>query len=179
MLCQSCQKKQATFHYRANDNGNITETHLCADCAKKSGLIEDSYKIFNPFGFEDSFFENSNSMLGEILGGMLGEPNKKTITESLVCPFCGMRLSEFLRNGKAGCSQCYSTFSSYLEPTLKKLHGNTKHTGKIPAGREIHKSKEQQISELENMLKSAVEAQEYEKAAEYRDKIRELGKEDA
>lgn len=173
MLCQNCKTKQASFHYTQNNNGHVTETHLCHDCAKKAGLIEDSNKIFNPFGFYDS-----ESMLGDILGGMFASPAKSVLTESSVCPFCGMRLSEFMRNGKAGCAKCYTTFKNSLSPTLQKLHGNTKHAGKTPVGRTIHKTKADRKAELESLLARAVEEQEYEKAAEYRDKIKELEEND-
>lgn len=177
MLCQSCGKKQATFHYTSNENGNITEMHLCSECAKKSGLVEDSYKIFNPLsGFSDSFFSDSEGMLGGLLGGMFANPSAKTVQESAVCPFCGMRLREFMNTGKAGCGKCYATFKESLEPTVKKLHGNTKHTGKFPIGREKHRTIQDKKAELEALMKKAIEEQAYEKAAEYRDKIKELEK---
>lgn len=178
MLCQSCGKKEATFHYTSNDNGNITETHLCHDCAQKNGYIDESFaglQNFNPFGF----FDSSEKMFGELLSGMFADEKPKSIRESAVCPFCGMRFNEFIHGGKAGCSKCYTTFKDALAPTLKKLHGNTQHTGKIPVGRSAHRTKEQQRTELETLLKKAIETQEYEKAAEYRDRLRELDKEDA
>ena len=143
MLCQSCKKKEATFHYTSNENGAITELHLCRDCAQKNGYLDESLK------------------------------------KSAVCPFCGMRFNEFIHNGKAGCAKCYATFKDAIAPTIKKLHGNTKHTGRFPAGRAIHKTKEDKRAELEALLKAAIEKQEYEKAAEYRDKIKELDKKDA
>ena len=175
MLCQSCGKKEATFHYTSNENGNITELHLCHDCAKKSGYIDESFKNFNPF----SFFNNSQDMFGELIGGMFDSEQPAAIREAAVCPFCGMRLNEFMHGGKAGCAKCYTTFKNAITPTIKKLHGNTKHTGKVPAGRAIHKTKEDKRAELEVLLKKAIENQEYEKAAEYRDQIRALGEKDA
>ena len=178
MLCQSCGKKQATFHYTSNDNGNVTEKHLCHECAKNSGLIDDSNKIFNSFGFSDSLFDHSEKMLGELIGGMFKGTPAKSIRESAVCPFCGMRLHEFMQGGKAGCAKCYATFKDAISPTLQKLHGNTKHTGRIPEGRAVHKTKQDKRYEYESLLKKAVEDQEYEKAAEYRDKIKELDSEE-
>lgn len=169
MLCQNCKEKQASFHYTQNNNGHVTETHLCHDCAKKAGLIDDSHKIFNPFGFYDT-----EDMLGELLGGMFETPAQNILKESSVCPFCGMRLSEFMRSGKAGCAKCYTTFKNSLSPTLQKLHGNTRHAGKIPTGRTAQKTKADKKAELEALLEKAVEEQEYEKAAEYRDKIKAL-----
>lgn len=175
MLCQACGKKEATFHYTSNENGKITEMHLCHDCAKKNGYYDESIGNFDPF----NLFGSSEKMFGELLGGMFGNEPTKSLRESSVCPFCGMRLNEFMHNGKAGCSKCYTTFKDALTPTIKKLHGNTKHTGKFPIGRAIHKTKQDKRAELEALLKKAIENQEYEKAAEYRDQIKELGEKGA
>ena len=37
MKCQNCGEKEINFHYSSNVNGCVTETHLCSDCAAKSG----------------------------------------------------------------------------------------------------------------------------------------------
>ena len=61
---------------------------------------------------------------------------------------------------------------------MKKLHGNTAHTGKFPKGRAEQHAKKVRKAELEELLKRAIETQEYEKAAGYRDAIRALEKEE-
>ncbi len=38
MLCQNCSKAQATTHIKRIINGEATEQHLCAACAKKLGF---------------------------------------------------------------------------------------------------------------------------------------------
>lgn len=169
MLCQNCKEKQASFHYTQNNNGHITEMHLCKDCAKKAGLIDDSQKIWSPFGFSDEA-----TMLDGLLGGIFSAPSKGMVLDTTVCPFCGTRIGEFAHSGKAGCAKCYTTFKSSIFTSIQKLHGNTKHSGKIPKGRHITKTKEEKRAELEALMNKAVASQEYEEAAKYRDKIREL-----
>lgn len=170
MLCQSCGKKEANFHYTSNENGKVTELHLCHDCAAEKGLLDDSFASFNPF----SVFENGEGLFDNLLSGMLAPSNTRKLKEAAVCPFCGMRLNEFLRGGKAGCAKCYVTFKDAVAPTVKKLHGNTTHTGKTPRGRAGLRSKKDKKAELEKLLQKAIETQEYEKAAEYRDALRAL-----
>ena len=158
MLCQSCGKKEATFHYTSNENGKVTELHLCHDCAAEKGLLDENFKNFNPFAFA----EKGETLFGELLGGMLGTPHTGSLKEAAVCPFCGMRLSEFTHGGKAGCAKCYTTFKDAITPTVKKLHGNTAHTGKFPKGRAEQHAKKVRKAELEELLKRAIETQEYE-----------------
>lgn len=42
MKCQHCNKNEATAYFKQNINGNVTEMHLCEDCAKELGLMNDS-----------------------------------------------------------------------------------------------------------------------------------------
>lgn len=37
MKCDRCGKNDATFYYKSNINGRVTETHLCQDCARQMG----------------------------------------------------------------------------------------------------------------------------------------------
>ena len=37
MKCENCGREEVHFHYTSNINGNITEKHLCAECAGKLG----------------------------------------------------------------------------------------------------------------------------------------------
>lgn len=100
------------------------------------------------------------------------------------CPRCGMTWEDFLRAGKLGCEACYDTFPDKLEPLIKKIQGGaTQHLGKMPKKKEeqeAKKIKENKVSNahlieiLEKRLQEAVEAEDYEKAALFRDKIKAL-----
>ena len=37
MMCQSCGQRTATTHIKTVINGQLTEAHLCSQCAKKQG----------------------------------------------------------------------------------------------------------------------------------------------
>lgn len=176
MLCQNCGKREATFHYKSNDNGHISERHLCSECAKKEGYsTENSFAAFNPFGMIDSLFSNSSdSMFEGILGNMLGSSPISTLKDTAICPKCGMRFSDFRNIGRLGCSECYSVFSNSLYPTIKQIHGNTRHSGKFPEGISEKAANENKLKTLKNQLEKAIEKQEYEQAAHIRDAIREL-----
>lgn len=178
MLCEMCMKKEANFHYKSNENGHVTEKHLCRDCARKEGYVADnSFAAFDSFGMLEDFFDSSaEGMLGGFFKNMMDTSSGKSIGQGLVCRNCGMRFSDFLHQGKLGCTRCYETFASQLEPTINRIHGNIRHNGKFPDGRHEKLEKENKLNKLRQKLNKAIENQEYEDAAKYRDEIRELEK---
>ena len=166
MLCEKCKKAEAVTHIRQNINGELTEMHLCENCAAEiTGSFESQYgKLFSDFGF------GLDSMLGSIFGqdflseNLLSKPEEK-------CKMCGSTLSAIRKSGNVGCSECYRTFRSELMPLIQRIHGKTVHSGKIPESAEGEISLKNRIAELEKELKKAVDEQNFEKAAEIRDEI--------
>ena len=92
------------------------------------------------------------------------------------CPNCGMTYRDFAHTGKIGCSVCYDTFRAQLAPLLKRIHGSSTHSGKIPRRSGGVLVVRHEIALLKEQLAEAVQGEAYEKAAEYRDKIRALEK---
>ena len=75
-----------------------------------------------------------------------------------------------------GCPHCYDAFRDELLPMIRRTHGNVRHK----AGDEPKKAKQPAPSEKEKLeaeLKEAVAAENFEKAAELRDRIRALKEE--
>lgn len=154
MLCQKCKKNEATVHYKKVVNGKLTEMYLCSECADGLGSFD--------FNF-DSFLPN-----------LFGHFIKPEIRPAVVCPKCKTPLSEISENGKMGCGECYVTYEEYLLPTLKRIHGSTKHTGKVPKRFSRGIKKDDELKSLKNQLDESIKSEEYENAAKIRDKIREI-----
>ncbi len=159
MLCQKCQKNTAHVNIVKNINGNITQLHLCNECAAGEKLHFPSFQTDELFS---AFFK-----------GMTARPE----TETLRCPGCGLTYQELKNSGKFGCSDCFHTFSGYLDSMFKSIHGNAVHTGKIPkkAATSLHQKRE--IEELKQKLRKAIESEQFEVAAQLRDQIRQMEKE--
>lgn len=174
MLCDNCKKNNANFHYKHNENGVVTEVHLCSECAKSNNkfnqLFHDKEKIFDNSAFLDNFMD-IGSYISILSEGSIGSGY---ISSSKVCPSCGMSEYELKKNGKIGCRECYNTFSNTIEAMLKKLHISTSYKGKIPDGIGESLSTARKIEKLRNDLGAAVSAQEYEEAAKIRDAIKQL-----
>ena len=118
MMCQSCGKKTATTHIKTIVNGKLAEYHLCADCAKQKGYSN----IFSNWGMD----------FGNLLGGFMG--SEVPSSHVARCPTCGASFEEITQSGKIGCADCYRTFRSQLMPVIQRIHGTTRHKGKVPGG---------------------------------------------
>ena len=160
MLCQSCEKRQASTHIKTILNGELREFDLCPECAAKLGYGS----FFNNFGFD------IDKLFGSFMDS--NEGRKKTKR----CNFCGSSFDEIAKTGKVGCAHCYEEFYDELLPSIRRIHGRTNHTGKLArsAGTEVKVKNE--IAKCKAELEQAIKTQEFEKAAELRDKIKELEK---
>ena len=66
MKCQHCGKNDATFYFKSNVNGHVTEQHLCADCARELGLD----RSFRTSLWDDDFFTRPFGLLQPLFGGL-------------------------------------------------------------------------------------------------------------
>ena len=96
------------------------------------------------------------------------------ITQPKACPVCRLTLEDFRQINQFGCSECYTTFRSEIEPLLRRLHGSSSHEGKIPARSYADLSVERQIKLLREKLQQMISVENYEEAARIRDQIRAL-----
>ena len=164
MKCQKCGANNANTHVKTIINGEFREYDLCSECAHKMGYTNVFADMENDFsGLLGSFFTN-------VLPAR---------TQATRCEFCGSTYSEIAKTGQVGCAHCYELFADQLYPSIRRIHGNTTHCGKNSGKQEAHEqkpaemTKEQKISELKKQLDKAVSEQNFERAAELRDEIKE------
>ena len=172
MQCDICGKKKATVHLTEIVDEQMSEMHLCEECARtKSSQMEQQ------FG------------LGDLLAGLsdVGKAATKSDDKNaLLCSACGLNYEDFRKFGRLGCSQCYVSFKEHLSGLLRKIHGSNRHLGKIPYA--IKSSApvavstaaallpSENLEDLKKQLHNAVTAEDFEKAAMLRDKIKGLGR---
>lgn len=174
MLCQICNKRPANVHVTKIINGEKNEIHICEQCAKKNeslGISSGIEEFQNPFSF-------SNLLAGLMDFAGVGS-NPYTAERQIKCTKCGLDYNDFKKTGRFGCSECYRVFGEKLEPMFKRIHGNTQHTGKVPkrTGGIIRVKRD--IEKLKYELRKSIETENYEKAAELRDKIKQLENNDS
>lgn len=172
MFCQDCNKNEATIHLTQIVNNEKVVLNLCKTCAEKRGF--------------HSPFEQIPFPLAEIVSGMVGpiKAKKKDKEDKidLKCPSCGLTFSKFGQIGRLGCAECYNTFRAELTTLLRRIHGSAEHRGHVAqtATEEYQTLREE--NRLRDELKKAIEDENFEMAAEIRDRIRslsvEVGKEE-
>ncbi len=165
MLCNDIKKRPACVNVTQIINNNKIEKNLCEECVKNIGEISISL---------DTQFQVNDFLKGMFSHGLFP---KHQMTDEITCDECGMAYSDFNHHGKVGCSNCYTVFAEQLEPLLKRIHGASSHTGKLPKRSGGRMQVKQQIHSMRQELEQYVIHEEYEQAAIIRDKIRVLEKE--
>jgi protein arginine kinase activator len=166
MLCQDCKKREAQVHLTQIVNNEKLSLSLCKECAAALGF--------------HSPLDNVPFPLAEILSG-LAEPDptvqKEAPQDDLACQSCGLSFTEFTRQGRFGCGDCYSAFRGRLEPIMRKIHGASLHRGRNPEYAKIDDAEALPIKEeerLETELNRAIADEDFERAAELRDKLKSV-----
>ncbi|WP_338553319.1 UvrB/UvrC motif-containing protein [Paenibacillus sp. KS-LC4] len=167
MICQECGKRPATLHFTKIVGGEKTEFHICEACARERG--EGIPGTANGFSI--------HSLLSGLLdfdpSGTSGSAGTKACPV-IRCDECGFTYAQFSKIGRFGCSACYKHFSDKLDPLLKRVHGSTVHTGKIPKRTGGQLQNKRELDQLRRELYDCIEQEEFESAAQIRDRIREL-----
>jgi len=159
-LCQRCGKNEATVHLTdiLKPGGEKRERHLCEECAAEEGIAAK-----HPVSLSDL-----------LTGFLMAQAGAQELAE-LTCEQCGMTFVEFRNRGLLGCPNDYTVFAKALDPLIQRAHeGGTQHVGKVPkrSGQAI--KRQQELLTLRRELTAAVEREDYERAAELRDRIRSL-----
>jgi len=164
MLCDKCKQRPATVHFTKIVNNEKYEQHLCEECSKEIPHFS--------FGIDPNF--SLNKFLANLLTHDPAFSGMGLAFKSERCENCGQTFGQFSQGGKLGCSNCYEVFQGKLNPLLRRIHSAERHKGKVPArtGGRLKLIKE--IESLKSELSNLVKNEEFEKAAEVRDRIKEL-----
>ena len=154
MKCEHCGKNEVTFVYRSNINGKVEEKHLCSECAERLGYtqrVQASGRSLmqNFFGrnslFGDSWFGDMFAPMSGWMGRMLEDPFDDFFAEMPALNAAPARQQEAKKEDNLVGQEEQSRFS-YLR----------------------------QLNALKMEMKKAVHQENFERAAELRDQIRQL-----
>jgi len=141
MKCENCGNHEANYHYTSNINGNITERHLCSECAGK-------------LGYETNLFADADNMFENMLSRFFGRSRRMF---DVFRPFSGMSFA----------------MPTMLMPRVEiRLENENGQEESAVADPEL--KKEREINALRTQMKEAAENEDFEKAAEIRDRIKNM-----
>ena len=161
MSCEQCHEREAVIHLTQIVNEQVTTLHLCERCAAEKGVESPGSQPKTPLG---TFLAAMGQELPEHAPAPRAADN---------CPRCGGSLQDFRESGRLGCPECYRSFEVPLRDLLRRLHGSTHHMGERYADRQpAAPVGPPQAAELREQLRLAVETENFELAAELRDRLR-------
>ncbi len=156
--CDHCDEP-AVVHEVTLKNGIKTEIHLCQEHAQEAGVSMPTHQPIN-------------QLLTQFV---ISHSSKARAKSKKACPGCGMTFGRFRQSGALGCADCYETFEEQLTPLIERAqNGATHHRGKTPHRAGSSVDRQLLITQLVKELDQAVGAEQYERAAQLRDRLREL-----
>jgi protein arginine kinase activator len=169
MSCDQCHEREAVIHLTQIVDEQVTTLHLCEQCAAEKGV------------------ESPGSLAKTPLGSFLAAMGQTTPDEAPTpqladaCPRCHGTLQDFRETGRLGCPNCYRTFEGPLRDLLRRLHGSAHHSGKRYLGAQEERPEPQEdrppapdTAALREQLRRAIADENFELAAELRDRLRGL-----
>lgn len=188
MKCDKCGK-EASVSMKVIFNGNSHNINLCSDCMKKYadipegsdlGKISSQNISFNPKDLEgllqkfipsleeviDGFYEYKYNQANKDLSYILNVDEKS-------CPYCG-NLRSNIRNGVFGCAYCYKLDKDLTDKVLKTYNNLSEYKGSYPRAEREFKEVADEIKNLSQRLNESVETEDYELAADLKEKIDKL-----
>jgi len=153
MKCEHCGKNEVTFVYRSNINGEVTEKHLCNQCAGELGYArqfadQHRHMMQDFFGRSllDEFFTPMPSLLGR-MNRMLEDPFDDFFAEM---PALG------------------------IAPARKEDQAQPKQEDLVEPEEQSRFAQMRQKNALRMEMKRAVREENFERAAELRDQLRAM-----
>jgi protein arginine kinase activator len=162
--CGECGEREAVVHVTTVKDGEVRTVGLCDQCAAAKGIPTSTTAEQSPLGgFLSALWKTAEAPEGQA-----------PMAEH--CPGCGARFQDFRSTGRLGCAECWRTFEPALRQLIRRYHGSTVHHGRRHSspgvGPEAMRASE--IESLREQLRLAVQAENFELAAELRDRLKEL-----
>lgn len=170
MKCDLCGEKTAVIFLQlsadgASRNGVLagttqTDLHLCEECAHKRGI--------------STGLDASSLSLGHIFNDIMDGTTLAERKEN-ACPTCALSENDLRKRLRAGCPECYTHFRAEIVSVLRREGIEISYKGPLPAKPESFTTPKPDPERLRFELKKAIDHEDYELAAYYRDRLMVLG----
>ena len=151
MKCELCERRDAQGLVTMIVGSKKSVRHVCMLCAKR--------------------LQGGDAFAAQMAVLSTMTPPEQEIS----CPVCGRSTEALRRTGRVGCAACYQAFSPALLPLMTRLNAAVQH--QVTQQQPAENPRAQRIAALRQEMFAAVNAEEYERAAELRDALRALEQE--
>ena len=158
MICDVCKEGDAVIQLTEVEGSGVRLLHLCERCAAERGV---ETTVSAPKAQITDFLQSVHQAMQATQG------------DAARCTFCSSTFRDFRSTGRLGCAHCYDAFENSMRDLLRRVHGNSKHVGRVyqsPANEIIPDGGT--ANELRDRLRRAIESEQFELAADIRDKLR-------
>jgi protein arginine kinase activator len=165
VTCGSCGERESVVTLTQVVEGEARTIGLCGKCAAEKGIQTSAGAEQTPLGgFLSAMWKGQEP----------GAPAEFAPTGR--CPGCGATFADFRESGRLGCGGCYQAFEPSLRLLLRRYHGSTHHQGRRPAPQveDTAMPGTALIDGLREQLRLAVASEDFERAAQLRDRLRDL-----
>lgn len=160
MLCDGCKKREANLMLHMITNGQLATRSLCTDCARKAhGEMAQAF-----------------STMGLRMEGLNGMVEQKVEQEEIklpkmICSSCRTPYMDIDHDTVFGCSSCYQAFHQMVIDYLSGLQEQVLPVAEEKAPEDSTASERELLLER---MQHAVQAEDYEQAAQLRDELNRL-----
>ena len=158
MKCDICRIRTAVIFVQQVSRDSSVELHLCEQCARERG------------------FSTTENRIDISLGGLFSDVLDKKNTggdDSNTCPKCGCTIEDIKKHRKTGCAECYRHFRAEIIALLRQDGVEYAYTGPLP-GNKTGEGNRPTPEQLKRELQLAIERENYELAAYYRDRLKTM-----
>lgn len=169
MLCEKCKIKKASVFYTELDRTRHSLCNVCATAIKGGaidyiGIADSVENKYSPTSYLYELVHNESMMYY----------CKEDVDASIFCGECKISVGDVLKRGYLNCPDCYSAFSGCPQTNFYGDVEYQKTSAQMPRRYSQKLLREQRVLALRNNLREAIQAENYELAAQLRDEIKRM-----
>jgi len=178
MRCEQCGKAEAVVKITRLESGAAPyQICLCQTCAadaspyqKKILEKQSTYDFLLQKLLKQQQESRDESEAAASTGGGTGAQAAQEETP-MTCPSCGLDYARYRATLMLGCPDCYEAFAELLERDLFRFHRATRHGVEAESRPTELADLQDRLRDAKSELKSALELEDYERAAFLRDEV--------
>ncbi|MEO5579155.1 MAG: UvrB/UvrC motif-containing protein [Gemmatimonadaceae bacterium] len=161
MVCDVCKEGDAVVQLTEIEGAGVRLLHLCERCAAERGV--------------ETAAASPKPQIADFLQSVQ-QQMQATQGDAARCAFCSSTFRDFRSTGRLGCAHCYDAFEKSMRDLLRRVHGNARHIGRRYEPPASHKLPDGgTANELRDRLRRAIDSEQFELAADIRDRLRGIG----